>query len=253
MMSESPFFIQKRTTPVENTNRASLVKLLKETPIPDDELLFNLYLYTPRLSLTNTLFINDIYQKILPVHGSIFEFGVRWGKNLALFEALRGIYEPYNYNRKIIGFDTFQGFVDLDEKDGTSEEVKIGAYGVTAGYEEYLQKVLDCHEAECPISHIKKYGLIKGDASKTIHKYLDEHPETILALVYFDLDVYSPTRTCLEAILPHLTKGSVLAFDEINYPGFPGETIALDEVIGIKNCRICHSPYATNQGYIIME
>lgn len=40
------------------------------------------------------------------------------GRDLPLFVNLRGIYEPYNYTRKIVCFDTFIGFQHLDEKDG---------------------------------------------------------------------------------------------------------------------------------------
>ena len=36
--------------------------------------------------------------------GVIVEFGVWLGHDLALFESLRGVYEPYNYTRRIIGF-----------------------------------------------------------------------------------------------------------------------------------------------------
>ena len=46
----------------------------------------------------------EIYRKILDVHGVIMEFGVRWGRNLALFESLRGIHEPFNHNRKIVQY-----------------------------------------------------------------------------------------------------------------------------------------------------
>ena len=58
-----------------------------------------------------------IYAEIVPVHGVIMEFGVRWGQNLALFSNLRGIHEPFNYNRRIIGFDTFEGFPAISGKD----------------------------------------------------------------------------------------------------------------------------------------
>src|SRR5438552_2196758 len=104
--------------------------------IPDDELLSNLGLFINRRSLSRMLFICNVYQLILNVHGIIVEFGVRWGQNLALFESLRGIYEPYNTSRKIVGFDTFEGFPSLDEKDGVADIASAGAYSVTKGYEE---------------------------------------------------------------------------------------------------------------------
>ncbi len=58
---------------------------------------------------------------------AFMEFGVKWGQNLALFQSFRGMYEPYNHNRKIIGFDTFEGFPSVDKKDGGSKIIKAGA------------------------------------------------------------------------------------------------------------------------------
>jgi hypothetical protein len=36
---------------------------------------------------------------------------------MALFTTLRNIYEPYNMSRKIIGFDTFEGFPSVSPQD----------------------------------------------------------------------------------------------------------------------------------------
>jgi hypothetical protein len=96
---------------------------------------------------------------------------VFWGQNLALFESFRGMYEPYNYTRKIVGFDTFAGFASVNEKDGKAEIIQEGAYAVTKDYNKYLAKLLDYHETLSPIAHIKKYELVKGDAAETIKKY----------------------------------------------------------------------------------
>ena len=45
-----------------------------------------------------------MYKKIICHHGVIMEFGVRWGPITNLFQSLRGIYEPFNKHRKVIGF-----------------------------------------------------------------------------------------------------------------------------------------------------
>ena len=79
--------------------------------------------------------MHELYQKIISVHGIVVEFGVRWGQNLALFSSFRGMYEPYNYNRKIVGFDTFSGFPSVTSKDGDDVVLEIGAYSVEPGYE----------------------------------------------------------------------------------------------------------------------
>ena len=164
--------------------------------------------------------------------------------------ALRGIYEPFNYNRKIIGFDTFGGFPSVDAKDG--QLVKPGDYGVTESYQEYLTQILALHEADSPIPHKRKFELVAGDASETVPRYLRDHPETVVAFAYFDFDIYAPTKACLEAIRPRLTKGAVVAFDELNCPEFPGETLAFDEVFGVANYALRRSPLNPLISYLVV-
>lgn len=252
-METKELLIQVKASEKEFSNREKLTQLMKSSPIPDKEKLANLGLYVTRQNLSRYLFINELYTNILGVHGVIIEFGIRWGQNLALYESLRGIHEPYNYNRKIIGFDTFSGFPVIDPKDGNSEVSVEGAYAVTENYEDYLEELLKCHEKESPVDHIQKYRLIKGDATVTIEKYLKDHPETVIAMAYFDFDIYKPTKKCLEMIKPHLTKGSVVGFDELNHETFPGETLALKEVIGLDRYKLHHSKYGTCQAYIIID
>jgi hypothetical protein len=237
----------------EQDIRKSFFNLFKESPIPENEFMSNLGLYIKRQDLSRILFMHELYKKIIDVHGVIIEFGVRWGQNLALFESFRGIYEPFNYNRKIIGFDTFDGFPFISKKDGQSDAVEKGAYSTTKNYEKYLEKILDYHETESPISHIKKYKLIKGDATETIDKFLAENPETIIAFAYFDFDLYEPTKKCLEAIKNHITKGTLIGFDELNMHEFPGETLAFKEVFGLNKFKIIRSPFSPLQSYIIIE
>ncbi len=174
---------------------------------------------------------------------------MRYGQNISLFTSFRGIYEPFNHNRKIVGFDTWEGFPDVD-KTNDLDEWKSGDYGVPDGYENFLSNVIQVHETMAPIPSIKKHQLVKGDATKTIDKYLKKHPETIISLAYFDFDIYKPTRECLERILPYLSKGAIIAFDEINVQDWPGETQALREVLGTNNFQIMHSPFRANAGYL---
>lgn len=237
----------------ELNNRQELVKLFNQNPIPENEKLANIGLFQKRQDFTKQLFFNEIYKDVLKVHGTIFEFGVRWGQNLVTLNNLRGIYEPYNHSRKIVGFDTFEGFADVNDQDGEHDSIKKGAFTVTKDYENYLTQILNLHEKESPLSHVNKNSIIKGDASVTLKQYLDQHPETIVAFAYFDFDVYEPTKRCLELLKPYLTKGSIIGFDELNDPGFPGETIALRETLGLENVRIQRNKYSGIQSYIKIE
>lgn len=237
----------------ETRNRGRLAELLKDCPIPNDQVLSNLGLFLESKNLSRVLFMDFLFRKITGVQGIVMEFGTRWGQNLALFSALRGIYEPFNRHRKIVGFDTFSGFPSIGSKDGKAEMMTPGQLTVTKGYEGYLSEILDLHEKLNPLSHIKKFELRKGDATREVAKYLRQNPETVIALAFFDFDLYQPTKVCLELIAPRLTKGSLIAFDELNDHDAPGETLALMETFGLQKIRLRRYPHASRVSYFLVE
>lgn len=192
-------------------------------------------------TLSRLLYLDEIYQKILETPGVICEFGVHWGATLTQLINLRSIYEPFNHSRTICGFDTFSGFPSVHKFDGN--KVQAGDLFTLERYEETLERTLSCIEKFPPLSHIKKFELIKGDAIHTVDRWLDENPHAIISLAIFDMDLYEPTKAVLNKIKPRLTKGSVLVFDELNYKSFPGETRAVDEAIGLNNLRLYRSRY----------
>ncbi|MHC4662651.1 MAG: crotonobetainyl-CoA--carnitine CoA-transferase [Planctomycetota bacterium] len=227
-----------------------LVELCKKAPIPDDELLANLGLFLTSKNLSRLLFFYEMYRKIVHSHGVIMEFGIRWGQTLAAMTALRGIFEPFNRHRKIIGFDTFTGLKGVDKADGTACKSEDGSFSVPKGYEDYLEKLLALQEAVNPISHLRKFEIVKGDAAETVPEYLKKHPETIISLAVFDFDIYRPTKVTLEAIMPHISKNTILVFDELCDDIFPGETVALREVLQLRDLKIQRLPMTSRISYI---
>ena len=232
---------------------ASFTNQLQNHPLPNDEVLPNLGLFLTSKALSRVLFFNEIYKKILNVHGVVMEFGVRWGQTLSLLSALRGIYEPFNRHRKIIGFDTFSGFKGIDAKDGAACKCVDGSFSVADGYETYLSQILSLQEALNPMNHLRRFELVKGDASETIPDYMERHPETIISLAILDFDIYKPTKVALEQIKPRLVKGIVLVFDELCDDIFPGETIALQEVFGLNSLRVERMPMTARVSYAVIE
>jgi hypothetical protein len=226
---------------------------VKASPLPDDEILPNLGLFLTSKSLSRILFFYELYKKIIHNHGIIIEFGVRWGQTLSIMSALRGIFEPFNRHRKIVGFDTFDGFIGIGEKDGKRCQCVDGSFSVTTDYEAYLDRLLTLQDSLNPIAHLKKYELVRGNAIDSIPAYFVRHPETIVSLAVFDFDIYEPTRVALEAVRPHLCKGSILVFDELCDDIFPGETIALQEILGLNNVRIQRMPMTSRVSYMEIE
>ena len=231
----------------------NFIQHFKNAPLPDDEMLSNLGLFLSSKSLSRILFFYEIYKKIIHSHGIIAEFGVRWGQTLSIMSVLRGIFEPFNRHRKIVGFDTFEGFKGMYEKDGKRCQCGNGSFSVSQGYENYLENILDIQEKLNPMAHIKRYELVKGDAVETVPAYLKKHPETIISLSIFDFDIYAPTKAALEAIKPHLCKGSILVFDELCDDIFPGETVALNETLGLNNVRVQRFPMTSRISYLVIE
>jgi len=106
----------------------------------------------------------------------------------------------------------------------------------------YRGDVLAAHEAAEPYGTTPRSFVVQGDMLETVPRYLEENPETVVALAYFDCDLYEPTRAAFQAIRPYLTTGSIVAFDELAHPKWPGETSAIRELIGLDHGRLRQIP-----------
>ena len=231
-----------------------LADMLLTSPIPKDQIGENLGLFLNSKELSRLLFMTHLYQLAVPVHGSVFEFGTRWGNNLAIFHACRSIFEPFNKRlRPIVGWDSFEGFPSIHAKDGSGPLMTPGLVATTKNYEQFLTQLLELHEAENPLSHLKRFELVKGDVNQTLPKYLKQHPETVLALAYFDMDLYAPTKKALQCLKPRMTKGTVLGFDEAADPGAPGVTLSIMETLGLNNVRLQRLPYCSRTSFCVIE
>lgn len=249
MDREGQYNIQRSASRTQSEARAALAQRLRNTPIPPGELLDNLPLYASRHALGRVLLLHALYERILDVHGVILLFGVRWGRDLAILQTLRSILEPGNATRRIIGFDTFEGFPSVSGLDG---DARPGDYGVSADHAEVLEALLGDRDAEEGNPYPRR-EIVQGDATATLPQWLERHPETVVALAYFDMDLYEPTRACLAALSPYLTRGSVVGFDEVAHPGWPGETVALREVRGLDRVRLQRTRFAGTPSFFVVE
>ena len=196
-----------------------------------------------RNSIARIVYYYELYQKCINVPGVICEFGVHWGAGISTLLNLRSILEPYNSSRHIIGFDTFEGFASTHSKDG--ENLQDGDYETPSGYEKILSKILEYHESIAPFPEVRKHQLVKGNVLDTVPIWLNDNPHASISMAVFDMDIYTPTKATLELILDRMPKGALLVFDEFNCPFFPGETQAVNEVLGIRNLRLQKHPLQT--------
>jgi hypothetical protein len=252
MTNIAPLAVHSRASQHQKHCREELYKLWSQCPIPEDQLLANLGMYMRSSLLAKIIFLQELYLQIVEIPGNVMIFGTWWGQDLVVFESLRAIYEPYNYTRCLITFDTFNGYTTPSSKDKASAVIAEGNYSTPQNYETYLEALMNYHQSENAMPHIKKHEIIKGDATLTTPQFLVDHPETLISLAYFDMALYEPTKAALAAILPRLVKGSILAFDELNAQEYPGETQALLETLDLKNWSIKRSKVLPDRAYIIV-
>ena len=206
------------------------------------------FVYLDRQLVTLVLTRIHLFEKILNVHGSIVECGVHRGNSLMLYQHLSTILEPTNFNRKVIGFDTFEGFpsVSKHDPDGVVGHMQNTDY-------DHLTKWVTLQDKNRTIGHIPKVELVKGDAIETIPQYVKDNPHLIVAFLYLDFDIYEPTSVALKYLLPLVPKGGVVGFDEAGQKRWQGETVALKENISLSGVRLQRFHYDAHVSYYVVE
>ena len=185
--------------------------------------------YVRRQNITRFISLYELFKRVQYRKGSIIECGVNQGFGIMSWIKLSAILEPVNLMRKVYGFDTFEGFPTLSEKDESKSSTHIKKGDLYANSYDELLKLSNIHDSTRFLGHIPKVELIRGDAVKTIPKFIDENPHLVVSLLFLDFDLYEPTAIALENFVPQMPKGSIIVFDELNNPLWPGETRAMFE------------------------
>jgi len=213
------------------TSRTSLINKLEAFPR-----------FATKRSVARFLARYEIYRELLNVNGSFVECGVFNGAGLFSWAQFANIFEPSNHSRKIVGFDTFEGFPSLAAED--EDEHRTFAPGDMRGdTAEQIRRSVAKYDAERHLSHIPNVEIVQGDFMATAEEYAKTHPHLLVALLYLDFDLYEPTRKALELFLPRMPKGAIVCFDELNCAAFPGETAAMLEMLPIRETELRRFPF----------
>jgi hypothetical protein len=240
-------------TSAEQVEASSNRKLFDENPSSWETKLENFPKYVRRQNLTRFLALYEIFKLALPVKGSIIECGVNHGFGIMSWAKFSAILEPVNLMRRVYGFDTFEGFPGISQQDrsGASEHVKEG--DLAADVFDELNQLVEIYDSTRFIGHVNKVQLVRGDAVETIPKFVADNPHLLVSLLYLDFDLYEPTKVALEHLLPRMPKGAVLAFDELDNPLWPGETLAMLEAHAKRPLRIQRMEFDPYIGYAILD
>ncbi len=207
--------------------------------------------YARRKTITRFVTLYELFKLALPVKGSVVECGVFRGFGLMTWAHLSAVLEPANLTRRIYGFDSFEGFPAVSEHDATAHMAPVPGELNADSYEE-LSRVIDIYDQDRFLGHIDKVHLVKGNVVDTVPKFVEEHPHLVISLLFLDVDLYEPTKAAIEHLLPRMPKGSVLAFDQLDNPLWPGEARAVLDTMGIRNLDLRRFDWDPYVAYAIL-
>ena len=189
----------------------------------------------------------------MPVKGSVIECGVFRGFGIMTWAKLSAIMEPVNLTRRIYGFDSFAGFPSVAKIDKTGIAASVAAGDLYADSHDELLELARINDSTRFLGHIPKVQLIKGDATKTIPLFVKKNPHLLVSLLFMDFDLYEPTKVALEHFLPRMPKGSIIAFDELDNPLWPGETQAMLDAVSPGRLRLERLEFDPYIGFAVIE
>jgi hypothetical protein len=244
--------VKKFRTEAEWQVGKNIERIFEACPDPVEIKLENFGKYVRRQHLKRFLAMYEVFKLVLPVKGSVVECGVYKGFGLMTWAKLSTMLEPENLTRRIYGFDTFAGFSSVSDKDANPVAAPREGALYADSYEE-LQALIVEYDRDRFLGHIDKVHLVKGDVLETIPQFIGEHPHLVVSLLYLDMDLYEPTKVAIEHFVPRMPRGAVIAFDELDNPMWPGETLALLESLGIGKLELRRLEWDPYIGYAILE
>lgn len=235
-----------------HTNRKGIIPMsaFESSACPTDTKLDHFSKYVRRQRIARVLVQYEMFKLVLGIKGSIIECGVHHGSGLMTWAKLSTTLEPYNYWRKIIGFDTFKGFPAVHGLDGTARSVRAGMFRENYDIVSELQTCISEYDANRFLNHIDKVELVQGDAIETIPEYVGNNPHLLVSLLYLDFDIYEPTVAALDHLRSRIPRGGIVAFDEVNNSEWPGETRALLETFNLNHYNLQCFPFEPNISFI---
>jgi hypothetical protein len=194
----------------------------------------------PAFSLHNGsrfLYQKRILDIVAHLEGDIVECGIGQGRTL-LFWSILTFAE--NRNRRIWGFDSFEGFPEPSPEDTSPRNPQKGEWA--AGGMRDLENLLLA--SGLPGEWIRaRLTLVKGFFEDSLPKYAGGQ----IALLHIDADLYQSYKTSLEILYPQVCPGGVIALDEYmgtwEHHGFPGAKQAVDEFLADQKLEVRRDPY----------
>lgn len=238
--------------PAERRAAEDYARLFSASADPVNVRLASFPKYVRRQDMTRLLACYEIFKRVLPVKGSVVECGVFRGSTLMAWANFSAILEPNNLTRRIYGFDSFGGFPATSKRDGNRFRRPAPGDLRSDSYEELLS-LIRAYDMNRFLGHVPKVQLVRGDVRRTIPSFVRENPHLVVSLLFLDLDLYVPTAVALKHFVPRIPRGGVIAFDELDNPMWPGETLAALRTLGLNRLRIERLDFDPYIGFVVVR
>lgn len=187
--------------------------------------------YTSRMLITRFLAYYELFKLIQYKPGWIVECGIYRGFSYFSLAKFLEIFCMGDKTRKILGFDSFEGFSELAPEDGGEKKSATRMKGGTnpSDFEKDFFELLKLNNLDAFAPWANRMHVVKGDARFTIPQYANENPGLRISLLHIDIDIYEPVSVALENLYPLVVAGGVVVLDEYAHQDWPGESVALEE------------------------
>lgn len=241
---------------------SALEEIAKQQGFNLESLMRNWSAYVMRRDLIRFFAHYELFKMIVDLPGSIVELGVFRGASFFSWSNFLETFCSFDRHRKVYGFDTFEGlgqFTAADDIDSAGHVRKpdpsvLRLPGAFKSDASMMLKLVEMHNADSLFPNMDRSNLVIGDLAETLPNFLNDNPGLRFSLVYFDVDLYAPTRAALDLLYPRIVEGGILCFDEYTLTAWPGETRAVDEFMSTLPERpvIRKFPWAqTPSGYFV--
>lgn len=180
----------------------------------------------------------ELFKMVVDLPGDIVECGVLKGDGILFWARLIQIFNPLS-RRRVIGFDTFEGYRESSENKQDREAVE--SFLKKTNYQGYSENQIMAKAESLNLGH--RIQLIKGDANRSIRDYVQKNHGCRIALLNLDFDVYRPTLAALENLYPLVVPQGVIVFDEYGVHEW-GESSAVDSYFGDRGGTFKSFPWS---------
>lgn len=234
-----------------------LASIVEQSGVAIEELLINYPAFIRRRDMTRLLADYDLFRLIADLPGSIAELGVYLGAGLFTWAKLLETFAPGDRSRKVYGFESTKGYGELAPEDGNPEPWMRQVTGMKVVPENYLDRMVRLTNRDNLIPDAERVRVIKGEIATTVPAFARDSQGTRFSLLYFDVNLYTPTLIGLRHLYPLLMPGGILAFNGYGSPPWQGESVAIETYfreIGGRQPPLRKFTYSIHpSGYFVKE